>query len=251
MNKEKNISVEQIESIEKYLDNSMNLGERKEFEKKLAEDIDFRQEFEEFKSMILGIEAASLKARLDSYHDEMDKTENLEISNQEVPKKTSDSKFLIFAIAASILLIMGVFIYNQNNTQPYQKIFAQHFVPDSGLPTKMGSSSNYEFYDGMVDYKRKKYNDAIEKWSSLQKSDINNDTLNYFIGVAYLANGDEQSAQKYLIQATNNNNGTFINETYYYLGLAYLKSNKPQEAKNNLEKSKLAEAKKIISEISE
>lgn len=250
MNKELNISPESIETIEKYLNHSMEVGERAEFEKKLKHDAVFKKEFEEIKSLILGIEVASLRNQLDSYHNEMEKDADSQISGTQPLKKSSNSKYLFYAIAASVLLLLGLYIFN-NSTPSYQKIFAQNFVPDSGLPTKMGSSSNFEFYDGMVDYKRGKYSEAIEKWSPLQLANKTNDTLNYFIGVAYLAKGDQQNAENYLLKAAKNSNGTFINETYYYLGLAYLKDNKPKEAKENLQKSNLKESKKIISELAE
>jgi predicted Zn-dependent protease len=250
MNNDENIKSKQIDAIERYLNNSMNASEREEFELRLSENQEFKNQFEEMKVLILGIESAALKNQIDAYHTEFDKKSN----SQRIKKIKSDNpwfktKFLPYAVAASILLALGLFLYN-NETPSNQEVFAKHFVPDPGLPTIMGSSNNFEFYDGMVDYKRAEYGAAIEKWLALQQKDNKNDTINYFLGVAFLAQGNENKAKKYLINAAQNSKGFLENETYYYLGLAYLKANNLDEARKNLKKSTINESKIILAELS-
>ena len=251
MNNNTNTEFKQFETIEKYLDNSMDTEDREKFERLLQENQEFKNDFEETKALILGIEVNALKNQLNTFHSEMEGSKNKDvIKNKKLQGRSFAVRFLPYAAAASVLLILGLFLYN-NEMPSNQELFAKHFTPDPGLPTKMGSSENFEFYDGMVDYKRAEYGAAIEKWSRLQIKDSKNDTLNYFLGVAYLAQGNEIEAQKYLQNAAQYSKGFLENETYYYLALAYLKANKPIEARQNLKKTTIKDSKTILDEIAE
>jgi len=116
-------------------------------------------------------------------------------------------------------------------------------------PTTMSNNDNYEFYEAMVNYKQGDYKTAISKWEVLQKTKPNNDTLNYFIGVANMANKNETNAISFLENVTKNSEFTLVNDAYYYLGLAYLKVNKVDEAKANLLKSNTENSKALLSEL--
>src|SRR5690606_11939309 len=123
------------------------------------------------------------------------------------------------------------------NGESSQKIFAENFKPDPGLPTNMGKSSDYEFYYGMVSYKRKEYNDAILRWEPLYATNPENDTIVYFLGVANLANGNARQAKKYLEMALENTESVFYEDIQYYLALSLLKKNMVAEAKAIIENS--------------
>ncbi len=245
-----NISPENIEAAERYLNKEMNAAERLEFDTRLNDDAAFRTQFEETKAIILGIESASLKVELDKFHEEIgaEKSDKISDLNSENNSKSFIKKLIPYSIAASIILALGLFLYT-NQTPTNAKLFGSHFTPDPGLPTKMGTTSDFEFYDAMVDYKRKEYDTAINKWEKLQQKDTQNDTLNYFIGVSYLAKGDAVNAEKYLENATKNSKGFLENDTYYYLGMAYLKADNSEKAKATFEKCGSEKCKKILAEM--
>ena len=115
----------------------------------------------------------------------------------------------------------------------------------------MGATDNFEFYDAMVNYKQGEYHSAINKWQTLLSSEQKNDTLHYFIGVAHLADGNENEAINYLLELNKNNSNSFKNETAYYLGLAYLKADNVKDAKKYLTFSGTASALKILADIKE
>ena len=114
----------------------------------------------------------------------------------------------------------------------------------------MSSNTNFEFYDAMVNYKQGDYKVAIKKWTALLENNAVNDTLNYFLGMAYLANKNEKVAIPLFKTVTKNRNSYFKNDAYYYLGLAYLKSGNVQLAKKNLTFSTLDNSKSLLSELS-
>jgi len=71
--------------------------------------------------------------------------------------------------------------------------YASAFEIDPGLPTPMSETSNYNFYDAMVDYKMEKYEVAIMKWQK-EGGKIGADTLSYYLGMAYLNSGNLKEA---------------------------------------------------------
>lgn len=248
MSKEHNISQEEFERIENYLDGSMPALERSRFELDLQENSLLRDRLEEVKSLRLGIESAVLKEQLEGFHSELGGSPSKYDSESLLPTFNSRRKRIRWIAAASIIILIGAFFLRGMESST-EKLFAKHFVPDPGLATHMGSSDNFEFYDGMVDYKQGKYSQAIDKWNKLVISKPNNDTLTYFIGVAHLAAGDEKEAIRMLKDLSTTSGNSFENETLYYLGLAYLKSDDTEEAKKYLTFSSTESAKRILSEL--
>jgi predicted Zn-dependent protease len=242
LEQDNNISQNLLETVERYINKTMTKDELLKFEEKL-QDFNFKTQVDDIKTLLLGIETQSLKEQLDEFHQE--------ILEHKSTKKTSPKvRFLNFkniAAAAAIIIAIGSFVYFGGNSN--QKLYAKYFKPDPGLPTTMSSNTNFEFYDAMVYYKHGDYNIAISKWEKLLNNKPKNDTLNYFLGVAYLANKDETNAITHLNTALQNPENNFKNETYYYLGLAYLKSGKVELAKTNLNLSNMDNSKILLSEI--
>lgn len=246
MEEKNNISQEVLETLERYLNNTMLSDERTSFEKQLEVNPILQQHLNETKILFSGIKKAALKNKLDSFHEGLVEKDPI----KKEPSKIIKFNFRFVSIAASILVLIGGFWYS-NQSPTNQKLFDQYFVPDRGLATKMSGSGQYEFNDAMVDYKNTKYDLAIEKWEVLLKSKPQNDTLNYFLGSAYLANQKEDLAVAYFNTVLKTQSSEFIDETYYYLGLAYLKLGNTPAALENLKKSKSPKSEKIIAELSD
>lgn len=230
MNTINNITQETLETIESYLDNSMSGAERELFEKTMASDLKLKQQVEDVKNLLQGIEAGALKYKLEDFHNEMESP--VKKANKKTPKIIS-LKTISYIAAASVVLLFGIFMF-MNNSTPSEKLFAKHFIPDPGLPTTMSSTDEYNFYDGLVDYKRKNYQTAIQKWENLLKQKPQNDTLNYFIGVAYLAEGNTQKSLFYLEQSQQFGESIFKEDAVFYQALAKVKEGNIEEAKKTL-----------------
>ena len=248
MEKNTNISQELLETIEKYLNNTMKNDEREAFEKRLETDNTFRLIFEDIKITLLGIESASLKEKLDEYHSEMIPVRELSSENSSKTTNQLRSRNFQLLIAASIALAFGLF-YFMNQASPSEKLFAKHFKVDPGLPTTMSTSNNYDFYDAMVNYKREEYSIAIEKWEGILIAKPQNDTLNYFLGVSYLAQGNAEKASVLLSEATKDNASIFIDDAYYYLALAEIKKGNNETAVELLGKSKSQKSLSLLNEL--
>lgn len=176
-----------LKLLEDYLLGRMDEEERVLFEKRLEHDSDLQKEKQLLEEIVLAIEYDSLKETLDHY--EIPKEQSLKgfTSSPSASKRNGARiiKFRPWMVAASILLIgwVGYFLYSNLNSgtgSDLEKIF----YPDPGLPTVMGETDRYVFYDAMVDYKAGEYMEAIDKWSGI--SDVGRDTLDYYTGMAWL-----------------------------------------------------------------
>jgi tetratricopeptide (TPR) repeat protein len=236
-----NISQELLEAIERYINGTMEAKELKDFNEYLLIDDEFKTQVEDIKIMLLGIETQSLKEQLNEFHKDIpeNKTDNV--------NKIRFLSLRKIAVAAAIIIATGSFWFFNN--PPNEKLYAKYFKPDPGLPTTMSSSDNFEFYDAMVHYKHGDYNVAIDKWSALNMKNPSNDSINYFLGVAHLANKNEEKAIPFLEKAVTNKQFTFLSDAYYYLGLSYLKDGNYIAAKKNLNLSDLDSSKSLLIEL--
>lgn len=246
MENKNNISQEFLETIERYLNKTMGVDERISFEKELKENKVLRQQVDDTEILFSGIKKAVFKDKLNELHTHLNHKEKL----QKKESKVFKLNFKALSIAASVLLLIGGFwFFNQPSTN--QNLFDQYFEPDRGLATVMSETDNYVFDDAMVDYKNAKYDLAIHKWEVLLKTKPDNDTLNYFLGVAQLSKNNEKKAIDYLNNVTKNKQSKFIYDAYYYLGLAYLKTDNTEASIENLKKNNSPRSDKILYELSD
>ncbi len=236
-------SPEQLEIFERYLMEKMEASETGEFEQQLSNDQELKDAYHEFKTMVFAVEEAALNEKIESFHSNWESGEDKVISIQ----KSKKIHYLIAASVAFLIGMGGLWFYNSPN--PNQRLFDEYFTPDPGLPTVMGHSDEYDFYEAMVDYKRKNYTVAIAKWEKLLALKPENDTLNYFLGSARLANDQEGISLAFLEKTAANENSVFQDEANFYMGLAHLKMGQGEKAKAFLKKSNSVAAKELISKV--
>ena len=220
--------------------------ERNLFENSLKENPVLKQQVEDIRDLILGIERGSLQEKMDTFHEEI-------TADDPAPKSRPEPikfNFRKYAIAATVAILIGVtsFFYITAEDQN-EKIFDDFFIPDPGLATTMSTESNYDFYEAMVNYKRANYDLAITQWNMLHEKKPENDTLNYFLGVAHLANNQIEPAIEFLSKVSEQKDSDFIEDTYYYLGLAHLKAGDLETAKFNLNQSRVVNAQIVLKEL--
>ncbi len=237
------ITQKEFENIERYLNDSMSVEERKTFELDLKSNSTLTQHLDEQKLMHEAIETQSLKEQLDMFHEDVSDIKTFKRDTS----KVISFNFRKLAVAAALIIAAGSFWFFNGSSN--EKLYAKHFTPDPGLPTTMGETANFAFYDAMVNYKQGDYKTAISKWEVILQSKPKNDTLNYFLGVAHLANNNEDSAIQFLNNVTQNSTSDFNNDAFYYLGLAYLKADNIELAKKNLTFSTVDNSKNILSEL--
>ena len=249
MNNGDNYSQQDFERIEKYLLGEMGPEERAGFEQELSNNADLQAALEQTRLLVRGIEYAGMKGMMDDFHNMIPDNahENRYI---QTTFKTMRNKMMPYLIAASVLLLVVLGVWWLTNLQPaHEKLFARHYQPDPGLITPMSSGENYLFYAGMVEYRLGNYDNAIDKWSQVLNQKPLNDTLSYFLGVAFLSVNDLSSATAMLNDAVAHTQSVFIDDAWYYLGLAHLKKGNWEKALAALKESRHENAEKVIRDI--
>jgi tetratricopeptide (TPR) repeat protein len=236
-----NITQNLLERIERYHTNAMTPEERLEFEKELQTDPNFKTQVEEVRKLMVGIETQALKEQLNEFHKGI--TDHK--PNQSL--KFISTPILKYAAVAIVLIAIGNYCFF--GTPSHEKLFNQYFKPDPGLPTAMGSTENYDFYDAMVNYKRGDYKIAISKWEKIHQTKPENDTINYFMGLALLSDNNVEKAIPYLTKTANDTESKFNNDANFYLGLAYLKSNDKDAAITYFKRDTSEKSKELLDKL--
>jgi tetratricopeptide (TPR) repeat protein len=219
------ISPEEFELIEKYLLNQMEQIEKKQFEQNLNANPALKQKLEESRLMLLGIKEASLESRLAEFHSA---TRVVKLDQPKISSVVSMKKWLA---AAAVVIVVGIAAFLIFSIDGNERIFNEYYRTDPGLVTAMSNEADhYEFEKAMVEYKTGEYDKALATWEKLLTITPQNDTLQYFIGSAYLAKKDAVKAIPFLQQVADNTGSFFHNDAIWYLGLALLKEGKQKEA---------------------
>ncbi|MDC7994209.1 tetratricopeptide repeat protein [Altibacter sp. HG106] len=239
------ITEQEFETIERYLKNNMSAEEQERFQQQLIEEPTLQQKVNEVRMLIDGVEAASLKEKLNTYHEEVSATHSKVIDPPKLISTPEKNYTRWYAAAGILVALIGIFWF-LNRTSPTEQLFAQHFEPDPGLPTTMSTSGNYAFFEGMVDYKQGKYDEALSKWEPLLEASPENDTLQYFLGMAHLAKDESKEALPYLEKVAAMTSSSFLSEANWYLGLSYLDLNQPKKATRVLKRSDVPASQEIV-----
>jgi len=211
----------EFDRIERYILNQLSAAERLEFEKEMDADPKLRKALREQEMFINAVKAEGLKSDLDSIHSELySKTSN------------KNSRPLFFSIAASVVVLIGFsfWFFGQEETQT--ELFAEYQYTDPGLPVPMSATDNYDFYDAMVYYKQEDYKAAISKWEKLLKDEVQNDTLNYYIGASHFNLNEFDQAEPYFEKILNSQESAFVYKAQFMLLLSNLHEGNAEAVQN-------------------
>lgn len=243
-----NITPQLLETIDRYLTDSMETGERTAFEAQMASDKNLAALVNEMQQLVSAVETVALREQLEEFHNSIAQPADDKIKPLYPASHNKRSMRWIYSAAALVLVLLGIF-YFTNLDSPSERIFARNFVPDPGLPTTMSTSSEYDFFDAMVNYKREEYALAIDKWEKLLATKPENDSLNYFLGVSYLALEDAETAQQYLDKLQAQTESIFSEDVIYYRALALIKKGELQDAEQLLRENPSKRNSKLLSDL--
>lgn len=111
--------------IEQYLFGNLSGTALRDFEKRMAQDTDFAQQVAIEKSIFSGLEALGnedLRGQLEQIHQE-------EIATKPKAKIRRLPAPIRWAIAASVLILMGFFIWNWQSAATPETLFAANYEP--------------------------------------------------------------------------------------------------------------------------
>jgi|SRR5690606_14010407 hypothetical protein len=206
-----------FETIESYLLGTMPAAERTRFEADMAHDPALQAEVQLQRENMLAVELGGLRASMRSLMDH---------ARPAAPRWST-----LLGYAAAIALLVGAVLWTMGRKDPHERLFAEHFVPDPGLPVPMsvpavrsGITSDPIFHDAMVAYKLGEHAEARTKWTSLLALAPTNDTLRYYIASATLAEGRPHEALPLLRAVAADSTSAFQDKARWYLFLTHLRN---------------------------
>ena len=244
-----NISAEEWDLIENWLDQNDVPGKTQMLSDKLTQIPNISKKIEHIEKVREEIEDSIRQTKIREFHNSIAAGEK-DSGIKTIANKRIRSNTVWLATAAIVVVLFGIF-WMIGNKSHSEKIFAKNFKPDIGLPLKMNNANSSGFYEGMLEYKQENYKEAIAKWQDLLKANPENDTLNYFLGVAYLALGDDSKSIEYLENQERFRQGIFKEDAAYYAALARIKEGKLKEAKMLLESIPSVRNTKLLNELNE
>ncbi|MDW3193959.1 MAG: hypothetical protein R8G66_16415 [Cytophagales bacterium] len=193
-----------IELFDRISQGQATSEERDAFGKQLASDNEFARDYEAYK---VGRRALDIEGFI---------TDIGEVRGGEQRKKSILVRLIPIGIAASILL--GVVIFNRNQSPSHLALFEEHFSPYPYLfQDRTGSASQSDEAAAVNKYQNGKYEEALSLFPVIVK----NDTTLFFKGLSFLGLQQADSALQLFDQLPKTN---FIlnEEVRWYKGLAYL-----------------------------
>lgn len=239
------IAQEDFERIEAYLENRLSKDEKITFQNEMKVNVKLKDAVEEVRNLGWAVQKAVLKEKLATFHQAIENELESSLTIRRHPLLNFK-----WAVAASVLIIVGIsIVWYVSEKKHGEAIFEKYFVPDPGLMTAMGSTQDYLFHKAMLDYKLGNYDAAIKGWESLIGVRSENDSINYFLGSAYLAKGDANNAIPHIEKVASDSLSNFKSSAYWYLGLAYLKIGNISKAELWINKSDNKNVTELLKEL--
>lgn len=209
-----NLTEEHIELFDRFLRNEMNEQEKADFLSRLENDKEFKDAFDSFKLLEDAFEDAEIIAFKDQLKD-WDK--------QEEPAKPKGRVIRLMAVAASIIILVGLSIPFFLNGDSPQKMAENYFSPYENVVTIRGDKEAID--EGMLLYEEGKYSEAIPIFVSCS----DNVTAYFYLGECHMAMKDYIKAID-VFEAVRIESDLLKDIATYHLALAYLGNGNKEKA---------------------
>ncbi len=213
-----------------YLENDLSDSERDSFERRLNEDSLFSEEFYEFKSIY-----DILENRLSPQRTSV--LETIERANVNYKSKPEtylpEKKVIVFkpwkyGIAATILLAVGLFLFNNFNKPTYSD-YATHET----ISLTLRSDTDEIAKNAEIAFNSEKYEEAISYFNELLKASPENMQLQYYKAVALVETSKYNEADN-LLKTISESNSVYASKAKWYNALSCLKQKRYDEVKKIL-----------------
>ncbi|MCV9928065.1 tetratricopeptide repeat protein [Flavobacterium sp. LS1R49] len=175
--------------FDQYLQNEMTVGERKKFEKQLAEDSEFASAFETFKTVNLQLETKfGYEEEREAFRKNLKRVSDTHFSKERKTKVVS-LKAWYYAVAASVAILIGLFFFNYEGNP----VFEDFNNPEQAQFTERGEES-VTLKQAEIAFNAKKYKEAIPLFEEILKVNKTPE-IQYFYGVALLEESQFNKAE--------------------------------------------------------
>lgn len=217
--------------FENYLSGNLPKADQATFEDRLNSDPKFKQAFNTYKNLSDYLEheignedkTSDFKANLDN----ISNTYFTKLEDQDNPVQIKKSfNFYKFAIAASIALIMGFFVYNQFSGEISYLDFNTHETVDFSV---RGDEGNIGLLIKTTKaFNNKEYEKAKTYLETLLKEEPENVEYNFYYAITNIELDNFAKAET-ILSAISQGSSAYNNKAKWYLALSQLKQDKKAE----------------------
>ncbi|HNW97767.1 MAG TPA: tetratricopeptide repeat protein [Bacteroidales bacterium] len=231
-----------IDDIEKYLNNELSAGELNSFEdelrknKKLADEVKLRIEVKDFLKSKDEIEYRSL---LDEIKEDMIGDENIE----QGAKKSKVIRMHPFRwqYAAAAVLLLGMItaaIFFMLRPAENERLYAQNFTPynASDLVRSDEQAALTPFQSALNEYNSGNYEKSWKLFKDISSSNQDNAEAFFIRGISAMEINNFDDALSSFIEVANDQNSLYAEHAEWYMALCYLKKDDKENALKYLNK---------------
>lgn len=217
-----------IELIERYLDNSLSTAEEEEFQARVSTSDDFAKEFNFQRKVLAQIQAeekAELKAKMLS--------DFRRVTSEQQTQRWYSGKAPWYLAAASLLLI-SVFYFILGGDADHKEVFSSYYQAYDGVVVPRGDDQSIT--DGLQAYNDLNFSKALNIFLALESYDISEGQLQLLIGNCYLNLNQAGEGLRIFQGIEAAENANVLNNRDWYMALTLISLNQLADAKDLLSK---------------
>jgi tetratricopeptide (TPR) repeat protein len=149
---------------------------------------------------------------------------------QESPVKQRHWR-IYYRVAAVLLIAVSVLLYLFSQKPQHENLFEKYFKPYPNIISiTRGENSEMRLKQGLVEYEFGNYQEAIPIFEQVSRSEPQNATAQFYLGIAQLCLNQTDPAIAQLQRVISIGENPFVEPAQWYLGLAALKSGNLDQA---------------------
>lgn len=221
------MNIEHKRLMQAKIENTISEEDLAYFNQLVAENEDFRKEYEMLIDMISNLKdekAMSLRNKLDKIYLEMYGSKKKTKMSQIVKRN-----WYSVAAAAAILIMVGAFWFNQVNQKRWSDQLYENYYQEDEVFVNTRSKANFNvdvLHHGMELLEQKDFNAALAEFNKLP----NSLTANYYAGVANMELNNHEIAVFKFDYVIDDYLNLFYDQAQWYKGLCLVKLKKKDEA---------------------
>ena len=220
------------ELFEKYLIGDLNEEDRDRLQQMSQADDEFSSELKDTKMMISALrvqQKEELKLKYTAMYQAV----------KEQKKRPYSGKWYYGIAAAVILVITSTLIINMFQTKDNSEVFASYFKPVIVPTTARNDAINDDRAKAINLYISEEYSTAAEQFQILMESQQEDPLISLLLANSFLKLNKTDEAISLLEDLLTNKEVFYREYSHWYLSLAYIKIDKPEESKKLLLKIRM------------
>lgn len=219
-----------LSQFDQYSAGNLSATEQQDFESKLKEDEEFRQMYEEYRNLQDGINAFGYEQLAGNIAEW-----EAEIKAEEDTTGRRLGSWYLVAASISVILVAVIGFWALNDKDSTQQLYSAYYEAYPDVITSRAGDSN-KLKEALYAYESEAYVDAELMLKELARKDPDDREAQFYLAQTLMARGKIDEAKE-IFHVLKNTTGFSLREaSAWYLALSYLKMEKNQEAKEELQK---------------